>query len=195
MIPQTHQDIIIAGVGGQGILTICGIIGMAALAKGLRVKQSEVHGMAQRGGAVVSHLRLSVQPIASDLIPFGSAHMILSMEPMEALRYLPYARRDAVLITNRNPMRNIVGYPDEKVIEARLKEWPHPVILDAEKLARQAGTARAVNSVMLGAASAFLMIPETDVRAGVERFFERKGRDLVAKNLTAFDLGRAAANP
>jgi indolepyruvate ferredoxin oxidoreductase beta subunit len=194
MTAQTHQDIIVAGVGGQGILTICGIIGVAALAKGLRVKQSEVHGMAQRGGAVVSHLRLSAQPIASDLIPFGSAHMILSMEPMEALRYLPYARRDAALVTSRNPVRNIAGYPDEKVIEARLKEWPHHVILDAEKLARQAGTARAVNSVMLGAASAFLMIPEADVRACVEQFFERKGRDIMDKNLAAFDLGRAAAN-
>ena len=88
--------------------------------------------------------------------------MILSMEPMEALRYLPYARRDAVLVTSRNPVRNVASYPDEKVIEARLKEWPHHVILDAEKLARQAGTVRAVNSVILGAASAFLMIPEAD---------------------------------
>jgi indolepyruvate ferredoxin oxidoreductase, beta subunit len=192
MAAPTHQDIIVAGVGGQGILTICGIIGVAALARSFRVKQSEVHGMAQRGGAVVSHLRLSAQPIASDLIPFGSAHMILSMEPMEALRYLPYARRDAMLIASRNPIRNLAGYPDERAIEARLKEWPRHVILDAEKLARQAGTARAVNSVILGAASAFLIIPEADVRACVGRFFERKGRDIVDKNLAAFDLGRAA---
>jgi indolepyruvate ferredoxin oxidoreductase beta subunit len=193
MTPQTHQDIIIAGVGGQGILTICGIIGGAALAKGLRVKQSEVHGMAVRGGAVVSHMRLSTQPIASDLIPLGAAHMILSMEPMEALRYLPYARRDAVLVTSRNPVRTVAGYPDEKVIEARLKEWPHHVILDAEKLARQAGTVRAVNSVILGAASAFLMVPDADMRAFVEQFFERKGRDIVDKNLAAFDMGRVMA--
>ena len=193
MTAQTHQDIIVAGVGGQGILTICGIIGVAALAKGLRVKQSEVHGMSVRGGAVVSHVRLSTQPIASDLIPLGSAHMILSMEPMEALRYLPYARRDAVLVTSRNPVRNIPSYPDETLIEARIREWPHHVILDAEKLARQAGTIRAVNSVILGAASAFLMIPEADMRAFVEQFFERKGRDIVDKNLVAFDLGRAAA--
>jgi indolepyruvate ferredoxin oxidoreductase, beta subunit len=193
MTTQTHQDIIVAGVGGQGILTICGIIGVAALANGLRVKQSEVHGMAQRGGAVVSHVRLSTQPIASDLIPYGSAHIILSMEPMEALRYLPYARRDAMLIASRNPIRNLAGYPDENGIEARLKEWPHTLILDAEKLARQAGSARAVNSVILGAAAAFLMIAEAELRACVERFFERKGRDIVDKNLTAFDLGRAAA--
>ncbi len=193
MTLQTHQDIIIAGVGGQGILTICAIIGGAALAKGLRVKQSEVHGMAVRGGAVVSHLRLSTQPIASDLIPLGSAHIILSMEPMEALRYLPYARRDAVLVTSRNPVKTVASYPDEKVIEARLKEWPHTVILDAEKLARQAGTVRAVNSVILGAASAFLMVPEADMRGYVEQFFERKGRDIVDKNLAAFDMGRVVA--
>lgn len=192
MIAQTQQDILIAGVGGQGILTICGIIGGAALAKGLHVKQSEVHGMAQRGGAVVSHLRLSTRPIASDLIPLGSAHVILSMEPMEALRYLPYLRRDAELITSRNSVRNIANYPDEKTIEARLKEWPHHAILDAEKLARQAGTLRAVNSVILGAASAFLMVPEADVRACIEQLFERKGRDIVDKNFAAFDLGKAA---
>lgn len=193
MTAQTQQDIIVAGVGGQGILTIGAIIGGAALAKGLRVKQSEVHGMAVRGGSVVSHLRLSTQPISSDLIPLGAAHMILSMEPMEALRYLPYARRDAVLVTSRNPVRNINGYPDEKVIEIRIKEWPHHVILDAEKLARQAGTVRAVNSVILGAASAFLMVSEVDMRAFVEQFFERKGRDIVDKNLAAFDMGRVMA--
>ena len=193
MTPQTHQDIIIAGVGGQGILTICAIIGGAAIAQGLHVKQSEVHGMAVRGGAVVSHLRLSTQPFASDLIPVGAAHLILSMEPMESLRYLPYARRDAVLVTSRNPVRNIAGYPDEKVIEARIKEWPHHVILDAERLARQAGTVRAVNSVILGAASAFLMVPEASMRTFLENFFERKGRDIVDKNLAAFDMGRVMA--
>ncbi len=190
MTAQTSQDIIIAGVGGQGILTICAIIGGAALNHGLHVKQSEVHGMAVRGGAVVSHLRMSSGPIASDLIPLGAAHMILSMEPMEALRYLPYARRDAVLVTNRNPVRNVAAYPDETLIEARLKEWPRHALLDAEKMARQAGTVRAVNSVILGAASAFFMIPEADMRSYLERFFERKGRDVVDKNLAAFDMGR-----
>ena len=193
MTAQTSQDVIIAGVGGQGILTICAIIGGAALNHGLHVKQSEVHGMAVRGGAVVSHLRLSSGSIASDLIPLGAAHIILSMEPMEALRYLPYARRDAVLVTNRNPVRTVAAYPDEKLIEARLKEWPHHVLLDAEKMARQAGTVRAVNSVILGAASAFLMIPEADMRSYLERFFERKGRDVVDKNLAAFDMGRVMA--
>jgi indolepyruvate ferredoxin oxidoreductase, beta subunit len=190
---QTQQDIIIAGVGGQGILTIAGIIASAAVDRGLHVKQSEVHGMAQRGGAVVSHLRLSDGPIASDLIPFGSAQLILSMEPMEALRYVAFARRDAALVTSLNPVKNVPGYPGIERILHRVQEWPHHVLVDAEGLARKAGQVRMTNSVMLGAASSFLVIPADLLRAQLEAFFARKGRDVVEKNLAAFDLGCKAA--
>ena len=188
-----QQDIILAGVGGQGILTVAGVIASAAVAKGLRVKQSEVHGMAQRGGAVVSHLRLSSEPIHSDLIPYGAAHVVLAMEPMEGLRYLPFARRDAVLVSNRNPVKNMPGYPDIEKLLARIREWPRHVLVDAESLARQAGNARAVNSVILGAASAFLVLPGEDLRSRVAAFFASKGPDVVEKNLVAFDLGCTAA--
>lgn len=190
---DTRQDIIVAGVGGQGILTLSGLIGEAALRKGLHVKQSEVHGMAQRGGAVVSHLRISSRPIASDLIEFGAAHLILAMEPMEGLRYLPYARQDAAIVTNRNPVRNTPAYPDLEKILARINRWPKRLVVDAEKLARDAGNIRAVNSVMLGAAAPFLAIPGDDLREEIAQFFARKGADVVGQNLKAFELGRAAA--
>ncbi|MBU1695312.1 MAG: indolepyruvate oxidoreductase subunit beta [Verrucomicrobia bacterium] len=189
----THQDILIAGVGGQGILTIAGIIGTAAIERGLHVKQSEVHGMAQRGGAVVSHLRLSERPIASDLISRGRAHLLLAMEPMEGLRHLPFLRHDGVLVANSVPMRNLKTYPATEKLIAHIDRWQKRRLLDAEALARKAGTVRAVNSVLLGAASPFLMIPAEVIRDAVAGFFDYKGADVVEKNLLAFDLGRAAS--
>ena len=93
-------DMILSGVGGQGILSIAAVVGEAAVNEGLYMKQAEVHGMSQRGGDVQSNLRLSDQPIASDLIPKGQADLIVSLEPMEALRYLPYLKKDGWLVTN-----------------------------------------------------------------------------------------------
>ena len=188
-----RQDIIIAGVGGQGILTVAGVIASAAVDMALHVKQSEVHGMAQRGGAVVSHLRLSTAEIASDLIPLGGAHMILSMEPMESLRYLSFARKDAWLITNQNPLKNVVVYPDMGKILAHVRAWPKHVLIDAEKLAKESGASRTANSVMLGAASIALAIPFANLRVKIEQIFSRKGEEVVNKTLRAFDLGRQAA--
>lgn len=187
------EDIIIAGVGGQGILTIAALIGAAAVEAGLRVKQSEVHGMAQRGGSVVSHLRLSRTEIHSDLIAHGTAHLVLAMEPMESLRYLVHARRDAAVVTNSGPVRNVPGYPDVEAILRRVQEWPRHVMVDAEKLAREAGNIRATNSVMLGAASPFLLLPPEAFRAQIEKFFRRKGDAVVDLNLRAFDAGRRTA--
>ena len=190
---MTHQDILIAGVGGQGILTIAGIIGTAAIERGLHVKQSEVHGMAQRGGAVVSHLRLSERMIASDLIGRGRADLLLAMEPMEGLRHLPYLSHEGMLIANSVPLRNIKTYPETAKLISHIDRLQKRRILDAEALARKAGTVRAVNSVLLGAASPFLMIPAEVIRDAVASFFDYKGADVVEKNLLAFDLGRAAA--
>ncbi|HBA85878.1 MAG TPA: indolepyruvate oxidoreductase subunit beta [Verrucomicrobia bacterium] len=187
------QDIIIAGVGGQGLLTIAGVIGATALKAGLNVKQSEVHGMAQRGGAVVSHLRLSSQPIASDLAPEGSAHLLLSTEPMEALRYLPLLRQDAWLVSNKNPVQNISAYPSLEALWKRIGEWPHPMLLDADELARSADVRRASNVVMLGAASVFIPLSHERMKDEIRSIFDRKGSAIVEKNINAFDLGRAAA--
>ena len=169
------QDIILAGVGGQGILSIAYVIDNAALADGLFFKQAEVHGMAQRGGAVQSHMRLSDGTIWSDLIPKGGADMILSVEPLEALRYLDYLKPDGIVVTSSTPFRNIPDYPEvDKVLEA-IRKAPRSVIVDSEKLAKEAGTVKAQNIVLLGAASSFLILKEASLLGTIDDPVPRPG--------------------
>lgn len=186
-------DIILAGVGGQGILSVAATIGEAAVRCNLYLKQAETHGMSQRGGEVQSHLRISENPIASDLIPRGAADIILSSEPMESLRYLPYLNADGYLITSSNSFVNIPNYPDVDTIIARIKALPHYVLVDADELAKSAGSLRASNMVMLGAASPFLITPFEELENGVRAQFERKGADIVDLNLRALRAGREFA--
>jgi indolepyruvate ferredoxin oxidoreductase beta subunit len=187
------QDIILAGVGGQGILSIAYVIDNAALADGLFFKQAEVHGMAQRGGAVQSHMRLSDGAIWSDLIPKGEADMILSVEPLEALRYFDYLKPDGIVVTSSTPFRNIPDYPDvDKVLEA-VRRAPRHVVVDAEKLAKEAGTVKAQNIVLLGAAAAFLILKEASLLATIDALFRPRGTPVLESNLKAFDLGKRAA--
>jgi indolepyruvate ferredoxin oxidoreductase beta subunit len=188
-----RNDIILAGVGGQGILTIATIVGQAAVHRGLHVKQSEVHGMAQRGGAVVAHLRLASETIYSDLIAPGSADVVLAVEPLEALRQAHNLRENGMLLVNTEPVRNIADYPDEGALLAHLRNTPRNLVIDAGAMAKAAGSVRAMNMVMLGALSPFLDLPEEALTEMVRRAFERKGEDVVATNLRAFATGRAAA--
>ena len=183
-------DIILSGVGGQGILSIATIIGEAATRMGLALKQAEVHGMSQRGGDVQSNLRLSDKPIASDLIPLGTADMILSLEPMEALRYLPFLAKDGWIITSSAPFKNISNYPDEQALTDELKAQPHVVSLDVEQLAKENQMPKSANVILLGAASAFQKIldPAT-LRESVGRIFASKGEEVVQMNYRAFDIG------
>ena len=184
------KDIILAGVGGQGILSIATVIGSAALEQGLYLKQAEVHGMSQRGGDVQSNLRLSSAPIYSDLIPKGGADLIVSLEPMEALRYVPYLAPDGWIITNTTPLVNIPDYPEiDKVMEA-LKAFPQVLALDVDGIAKDLGSPRGANMVLLGAMSAVLHILEPEkLREGIRRVFGRKGEAVVASNIKAFDEG------
>jgi len=186
-------DIILAGVGGQGILSVAATIGEAAVRCNLYLKQAETHGMSQRGGEVQSHLRISEHPIASDLIPRGAADIILSSEPMESLRYLPYLNANGYLITSSNSFVNIPNYPDVDTIIARIKALPHYVLVDADELAKSAGSLRASNMVMLGAASPFLITPFEELENGVRTQFERKGADIVDLTLRALRAGREFA--
>jgi indolepyruvate ferredoxin oxidoreductase, beta subunit len=187
------QDIILAGVGGQGILSIAYVIDNAALADGLFFKQAEVHGMAQRGGAVQSHMRLSDGAIWSDLIPKGQADMVLSVEPLEALRYLDYLRPDGTVVTSSTAYRNIPDYPDiDKVLEA-VRRAPRAVVIDSERLAKEAGTVKAQNVVLLGAASSFLVLKEESLLATIDGLFRPRGPVVLEANLKAFALGRKAA--
>jgi indolepyruvate ferredoxin oxidoreductase beta subunit len=182
-------DIILSGVGGQGILSIAAVIGEAALKEGLYMKQSEVHGMSQRGGDVQSNLRLSDKPVASDLIPLGQADLIISLEPMESLRYLPYLKKDGWLVTNVQPFVNIPGYPDMEKIRAALEKLPHKVMLDVESIAKEAGSLRTANIVMLGASTPFLGIAYEKIAGGIRSIFGRKGDEIIELNLKALKAG------
>jgi len=188
------KDIIIGGVGGQGILTIATAIGLAALSEGLQLKQAEVHGMSQRGGDVQSHLRLSSDPIASDLIPEGKADMILSVEPMEALRYFNMLnKKSGWLISSMNPFNNISNYPDLESILAEIWKLPRYVTLDADKIAKEQGSVKAANIVVLGAASPYLGLQYNSLEKAIEQLFSKKGSDMVQLNLNALNAGRTFA--
>ena len=184
------KDIILAGVGGQGILSIATVIGEAALQEGLYLKQAEVHGMSQRGGDVQSNLRLSSEPIMSDLIPKGGADLIISLEPMEALRYVEYLAPDGWIVTSCVPFLNIPNYPELEQVLARIKAFDHHVLLDVEALAKEAGApAQAANMVLLGAAIPMLGIDHDKMIAGVARVFARKGEAVVETNVKAVEAG------
>ncbi len=187
------QDIILAGVGGQGILSIAFVIDHAALAAGLNFKQAEIHGMAQRGGAVQSHLRLSHEAIYSELIPQGKADLILSVEPLEALRYVNLLGPGGRIVTSRTPYINIPDYPALEEVLRTLRLADRPVIIDSEALAREAGSTRVQNMVMLGAASSRLIVEEALLEEHIAALFSPKGQKMVETNLKAFQLGKAAA--
>ena len=184
-------DIVLAGVGGQGILSIATVLGYAAVENNLHLKQAETHGMSQRGGAVQSYLRLSDQPIFSDLIPSGEAQLILSVEPLESLRYLSFLAPGGYLITSTTPFINIPDYPDTEDVMKKINELPRVVAIDAETTAKNAGNMKASNMVMLGAASPFIDLPVKSLEDGIREIFNRKGPDMVTLNLRAFHAGRA----
>lgn len=185
------KDIILCGVGGQGILSIATVIGEAATRAGLYLKQAEVHGMSQRGGDVQSHLRLSTEPIWSDLIPSGKADLVISMEPMEALRYLPCLCPDGVIVTSSKPLVNIPDYPAQDILDAELAKVPNLVKCDIEDAALKAGNPRGANMVLLGMAAKYIdIIDPALLREAVGTVFARKGEDVVNANLKAYDLER-----
>ena len=186
-------DVILAGVGGQGVLSVAAVIALGAKNSGLQVRQSEVHGMAQRGGAVQAHLRLSDRTIVSDLIGKASADMILSMEPIESLRYLEYLKAEGVLITSSDPVKNISNYPELEEIYARIRCLPSSRLIEAADLAREAGFARSTNMVMVGAASAYLPVEVKHLLEAIGELFSRKGEKVVETNRRAFEKGRDAA--
>jgi indolepyruvate ferredoxin oxidoreductase beta subunit len=185
------KDIIISGVGGQGILTIATVIGTAALMEGLELKQAEVHGMSQRGGDVQSHLRLSSNPIASDLIPEGKADIIISVEPMESLRYVNMLHKeDGWLVTSMNPFKNISNYPPVEEVLNAIWELPHYITIDADRAARDLGSVKAANIVVLGAATPFLDLKYESLEKAITTIFAKKGDDIIQLNLKALRAGR-----
>ncbi len=187
------KDIILAGVGGQGILSIATTIGSAAIEMSLFLKQSEVHGMSQRGGDVMSNMRISAQEIYSDIIPFGKADIIISVEPMESLRYLPYLSKEGWLITNSVPFINIPNYPPIENIINEIKKLPNHVLIDADNIAKELGSEKSANIVILGAASPYLDIPFESLINAINKIFKNKGQNVVDLNIKALEAGRKFA--
>ena len=185
-------DIILCGVGGQGILSIATIIGEAAMKENLYIKQAEVHGMSQRGGDVQSNLRISSNPINSDLIALGGADVIISMEPMEALRYLPFLNKNGWIITSSAPFVNIPNYPDMETIIADYKKLDHVIMIDIESMAKENNVPRSANVILLGAAQNALGIEYDKLEAAIQRVFARKGEAIVEQNIKALAIGKAA---
>ena len=186
------SDIVLSGVGGQGILSIATIIGLAAIENDLFLKQSEVHGMSQRGGDVQSHLRLSGKPISSDLIPYGKADLIISVEPMESLRYLPWLSKSGWLVTNSTPFINIDDYPPVEEILKEIRKIKNHKIIDADAIAKNAGSYRSGNIVILGAASNYIDLPFKSLENAVAEIFAKKGDEIAEVNIKALRAGREA---
>ncbi len=192
---NVKKDIIIAGVGGQGILTIATVIGTAALMEGLQLKQAEVHGMSQRGGDIQSNLRISSKPIASDLIPEGKVDLIISVEPMESLRYVDMLNKnDGRLVTSMNPFINIFNYPPVEDILKAVWDVPRNVTIDAEKVAKEKGSIKAANIVVLGAASPYLGLKFESLEKAIKSIFAKKGQDIINLNLSALSAGISYAD-
>lgn len=186
-------DIILAGVGGQGILSIATILGAAALEENLYLKQAEVHGMSQRGGDVQSNLRISSAPIHSDLIPLGGADLIVSLEPMEALRYTSYLAPEGWVVTNTNPFVNIDNYPEMEKVEDELDALPNVVAFNMDEKAKELLSPRSSNMILLGATSPFIEIDPDKIEKAIHTIFGRKGEKIVESNVKAFRAGREHA--
>ncbi len=189
------KNILIAGVGGQGSLLASRLIGEVYLSQGLDVKVSEIHGMSQRGGSVVTYVRAD-KVVHSPVVPPGEVDVLLALEALEALRWASHVRADgSVVMSTQNilPMPVISGsaaYPDG--IEAELLASGRRVLfVDALSLAREAGSVRATNTVMMGAMSHVLDIPLSVWEEVIRRFFPEK---ILAINEKAFALGRAAVD-
>jgi indolepyruvate ferredoxin oxidoreductase beta subunit len=189
-----EKNIILAGVGGQGILSIAAVIDLAALDAGLLVRQAEVHGMSQRGGAVQSHLRIADRELFADLISLGTADLILSVEPLESLRYLPWLSPEGHVVTSTDPFVNVEGYPPVERIIRALRSAVEPVLVPAEQLARDAGSVRASNMVMLGAAAPFTGLEPESLETAIEALFTGKGQEIVEINIRAFRTGVQLSN-
>jgi len=184
-------NILISGVGGQGVVLASYVLSQTALAEGFDVKQSEVHGMAQRGGCVTGHLRFG-ERVYSSLITPGTADVLLAFESVEAARYVNWLRPGGLLVYNMVHLNSstvsagLATYPQD--IDARLAaEWPNVRALDASALAAQAGTVKAANVVMLGAVASALPFSAAAMEAVIRRSVPPKTIDV---NLEAFRVGQ-----
>ncbi|MCL1818803.1 MAG: indolepyruvate oxidoreductase subunit beta [Spirochaetaceae bacterium] len=183
-------DIVLCGVGGQGVLSVAAIIAQAAVSEGREVCQSEVHGMAQRGGAVLAHLRIAQGAVHSCLVPGGCADMILSLEPLESLRYTDMLAPGGILITAEEAFVNIPNYPEMETVYAAIAAFSGSRRVPALRLAQEAGSPRAVNMVLVGAAAKQLPLKTESLENAIRERFASRGEKTAAMNLAAFSNGR-----
>jgi len=186
-----NYNIILAGVGGQGSLSVSVLIAKAAMKSGFQVKQSEVHGMSQRGGEVLANLRISDESIQSPTVPKGMADLVLAFEPLEALRYISWLNVErGVVVSASEPIRNIANYPDIDLVRAEIRRLPRYKLIDADGIAKAAGNPRAANIVLAGAAAELLPVPVSALESAIDEIFAKKGDAVVRANRKAFDDGR-----
>ncbi|MBE2252839.1 MAG: indolepyruvate oxidoreductase subunit beta [Myxococcus sp.] len=185
-------DLVLCGVGGQGVLSTAYVIDHAAVDAGLHFKQPEIHGMSQRGGAVSAQVRLGSAPIASDLISAGEARAVLSVEPLESLRYLSLLSKDGWVFTDVTPLKNMADYPDTAKLYEVLFSLPRVVAVNATRLAARAGASKAQNMVVLGAAASLLPFAVELLEKHLRALFQVKGEHVVKANLKAFQMGLSA---
>jgi indolepyruvate ferredoxin oxidoreductase beta subunit len=190
---KMKKDIVFAGVGGQGVVSAAAILVSQLDRLGYKCKQNEVHGMAQRGGAVVCFVRVSNDEIFSDIIPKGAADIILATEPMEALRYIDYLAADGTIISSNVPYKNI-EYPEVSNIIGALKK-NHTIVVDIEKLVGELKNEKVSNIAMVGALSKVLNIDglRDGILKDIEKRFAKKGEAVLKLNYTAFEYGEKSA--
>jgi indolepyruvate ferredoxin oxidoreductase beta subunit len=189
-----RYDIILTGVGGQGVLSLSALIADAALAEGLSIKQSELHGMSQRGGSVQADLRLADRAIASPTIPDGDADLILSMEPMEALRSLSRLAASGTVVSSADAVRNMDSYPDVEIVLDAIRRLPRAVLVDADAVAKACRAPRAGNMVLIGAAARFLPVGVASLEQAIRDRFALKGEAIIEANLRALAAGLETAD-
>lgn len=188
---QKKFDLLITGVGGQGAILASDIIGKAAVTAGLSIRAAETHGMAQRGGSVVNHIRIG-QTYGS-MIPKKGADLMLALEPMEAVRYLDFLKDGGIIIVNTQPVVPVTvtsgqaKYPEVSDILDALSEKYIVKAFNADELAFEAGSRLAMNVVMVGAVSGYLPIPKETLIESVKALVPQK---TIEVNLRAFEAGR-----
>jgi indolepyruvate ferredoxin oxidoreductase beta subunit len=184
------KGIIVAGVGGQGALTLAQLILGAAWKSKYHVLQSEVHGMSQRGGAVNAHILFDIVPVTSPVVMEGDAEFLISMEPLEALRYLPFMSKTGIMIVSAHPFKNMDNYPDVELILNELKSIDGVTLIDTEKYSKELDYKNAGNMILLGSLSNHLPFEDSIWEKIISERFNDKGTKVIEQNIRAFNFGK-----
>lgn len=184
------SGVIVAGVGGQGAITVSQLILGAAWKSGYYTLQSEVHGMSQRGGSVNAQILFDKKEVTSPVIMEGRGDLLIGLEPLETLRYLNLLDEGAFVISSVSPIKNMMTYPEIGKIIAELKKIPGVLLIDTEKLSVELDNKNAGNMILLGVASKHLPFEDNTWYEVINERFEGKSEVLIKKNIEAFEYGK-----